>query len=326
MSTERLLGDSKVLHKVREVLRRAAAGHATVLIRGESGTGKELVARAVHAESPRAERPFVKIDCTSLPDALLESELFGYERGAFTGADARKQGRVELADGGTLFLDEVGELGMPVQAKLLRLLQDREIERLGGTRTLSMDVRVVAATHRDLETMVARGQFRQDLFYRLNVVPLWLPPLRARRADIELLARHFVATFAAANDEPITIDDEALRLLRRQRWPGNVRQLQNMIERLVVLATGPTIDKAAVSAELSQRVRFETQPNTTQADITKSAERDAVVPLDAEVHASERRALRRALEHARGNRAQAARLLGISRSTFYAKLAEHGLS
>jgi two-component system response regulator AtoC len=317
------------------VLQRAAPGNATVLIRGESGTGKDLVARALHDLSARASQPFVKIDCASLPEALLESELFGYEKGAFTGAVARKPGRVELAERGTLFLDEIGELTAPLQAKLLRLLQDRELERLGGTKTIKVDVRVVAATHRDLETMVERGQFRQDLFYRLNVVPLWLPPLRARRDDIELLARHFCKVFGAANGKPdIALQPEALRALRGQRWPGNVRQLQNFMERLVVLADGPNLGEDSIRAELSRQVRFVTQPGTsggarlarsiaTQVDVPGAA--SVVGPLDAELRVAEKKAIERALRHAGGNRSLAARLLGVSRSTLYAKLEEHGL-
>jgi two-component system response regulator AtoC len=314
-------------------LERAAPGSATILVRGESGTGKELVARAIHERSPRKSGPFVKIDCASLPEQLLESELFGYEKGAFTGAVSRKLGRVELAGGGTLFLDEIGELGAPIQAKLLRLLQDRELERLGGTRTYSVDVRVVAATHRDLETMVERGQFRQDLFYRLNVVPLWLPPLRARRDDVELLARHFCSLAGAANGKPsVALDERAIRLLRRQRWPGNVRQLQNFVERLVVLSAAATIGEDEVRAELERQVKFVTQPNTTTVSRGASAAASGVPAASAsvralsdELSAAEKSALERAIALSGGNRSQAARLLGISRSTLYAKLAEYGL-
>jgi len=322
-----ILGESRVIQQACSVLRRAAAGTSTVLVRGESGTGKELVARALHEQSPRAAGPFVKIDCASLPEALLESELFGYEKGAFTGAVGKKPGRVELAEGGTLFLDEIGELSATLQAKLLRLLQDRELERLGGTKTIRVDVRVVAATHRDLETMIERGQFRQDLFYRLNVVPLWLPPLRARRSDIDLLARHFVASFGAANGKPsMEIGPAALKVLRGQRWPGNVRQLQNVVERLVVLAESSTITEEAVRAELSQQVRFVTQPNTTGLPAAPVGAASVVGPLDAEMREAEKKALARALKHAGGNRTLAARLLGVSRSTFYEKFAEYGLS
>jgi two-component system response regulator AtoC len=275
----------------------------------------------------------VKIDCASLPEALLESELFGHEKGAFTGAVARKPGRVELAEGGTLLLDEIGELTLPLQAKLLRLLQDREFERLGSTKTIKVDVRVVAATHRDLESMVERGQFRQDLFYRLNVVPLWLPPLRARRNDIELLARHFCSVFGAANGKAgAQLTDGAMRALRGQRWPGNVRQLQNFIERLVVLSDRDLIDENQFRLELSRHVRFITEPGTSGSGKQDPAphhepanEPSVVGPLDAEVHNAEHKALERALRHAAGNRSLAARLLGVSRSTLYTKLEEHGL-
>ncbi len=351
-----IIGDSPTMRQVYATLERAAQGTATVLVRGESGTGKELAARAIHDASPRAAGPFVKIDCTSLPEHLLESELFGYEKGAFTGAAARKPGRAELADKGTLFLDEIGELSMPLQAKLLRLLQDRQIERLGGTKTISVDVRVVAATHRDLESMVERQTFRLDLFYRLNVVPLWLPPLRARREDIDVLVEHFCKMLGRANGKPhIGIEREAVKALRGQRWPGNVRQLQNFVERLVVLSNGPAITEADVRTELSRQVRFATQPGTvlrmqptafapaTPASASEPAppsDRTSVdamppglpteavqpvLPLDMEVRAAEKKALERALTVAKHNRSLAARLLGVSRSTLYAKLEEHGL-
>ena len=202
-----ILGESAAMRQAYATLKRAAQGTATVLVRGESGTGKELIARAIHETSPRAAQPFLKIDCTALPENLLDSELFGYERGAFTGAVSRKPGRVELADKGTLFLDEIGELSLSLQAKLLRLLQDRQFERLGGIKPISVDVRIVAATHRDLDAMIERGQFRLDLFYRLNVIPLWLPPLRARREDIELLATAFCSASAKANSKPDIVID-----------------------------------------------------------------------------------------------------------------------
>src|SRR5882724_7348406 len=259
-----IIGDSPTMRQVYATLERAAQGTATVLVRGESGTGKELAARAIHDASPRASGPFVKIDCTSLPEHLLESELFGYEKGAFTGAVARKPGRAELADKGTLFLDEIGELSLSLQAKLLRLLQDRVIERLGGTKTIPVDVRVVAATHRDLESMVERQQFRLDLFYRLNVVPLWLPPLRARREDIDILVQHFCRVLGPPNGKPgMAIEPAAVKALRGQRWPGNVRQLQNFIERLVVLNPGMLIREEDVRIELSNQVSFSTQPGTS---------------------------------------------------------------
>lgn len=328
-----LLGGSPLLQDALALLKRVAVSNSTVLIRGESGTGKELAARAVHRHSTRSSAPFVKIDCTSLPENLLESELFGYEKGAFTGATTRKLGRIELARGGTAFLDEVGELTLPLQAKLLRLLQDREIERLGGTKTLQVDVRMVAATHRDLETMVDRGQFRADLFYRLNVVEVWLPPLRARREDIPSLAQHFCETFASDNRNPgVTLDEAALRVLRNQRWPGNVRQLQNLVERLVVTSASRTVREADVRAELEKQVRFVTQPGSVSGTLAPCHAPEPATPDDAGVgglrverQSAERSAVQRALSEARGNRTLAARLLGVSRSTLYLKLEEHGL-
>jgi len=334
-----MLGESPAMRKVYETLERAAQSTATVLVRGENGTGKELVARAIHDASPRREFPFVKIDCASLPEQLLESELFGHERGAFTGAVVRKPGRAELADGGTLFLDEIGELTVTLQAKLLRLLQDRQIERLGGTKTIKLDIRVVAATHRDLDGMVSRGEFRQDLFFRLNVVDLWLPPLRARREDIAPLSQHFCAASGAANGKPgARLNEGALRALKAQKWPGNVRQLQNFVERLVVLSPSDELGEADVRAALTGHVHFETQPATEAsrpippsdqvpplATATGATSSIPVMPLDVALRSAEKSALEVALRAAKGNRSSAAKLLGISRSTLYAKLTEHGL-
>jgi two-component system, NtrC family, response regulator AtoC len=327
VDADMVFGRSAAMNALRDLLQQVSKTSSTVLVRGESGTGKELVARALHRMSLRAERPFIKIDCTSLPETLIESELFGYEKGAFTGATAQKVGRVQLAHGGTLFLDEIGELGAPVQAKLLRLLQDREIERLGGKKAIRVDVRVVAATHRDLETMVARGSFRQDLFYRLNVVPLWIAPLRARRGDIEELAEHFCAQAAGVSGKPgARLSAEAVRLLAGQRWPGNVRQLQNFVERLVVLCAGSSVSEADVRAELAGPVRFATESGLADADaIPAPISGGRVVHLDEALRAAEREALLRALKHSGGNRSAAARLLGVSRSTLYSKLQEHGL-
>ena len=328
IGTGSMLGDSPAMREVYSVLKRAAPLDATVLVRGESGTGKELVARAIHQMSPRSAAPLVKIDCASLPENLLESELFGYEKGAFTGAVGRKPGRVELAEGGTLFLDEIGEVPVSLQAKLLRVLQDREFERLGGTKTLKANVRIVAATHRDLETMITHREFRQDLFYRLHVVPIWLTPLRTRREDIDVLATHFCTSFAAAHGKPgLTLAPDALRALRTQRWPGNVRQLQNFIERLVVLSDAPTLGDAEVRGELGRAVRLSTQPASSGAGtaVGRATGTSTIGPLDVKVREVERRALVRALDRSAGNRALAARLLDVSRSTLYAKLEEYGL-
>jgi two-component system response regulator AtoC len=321
-----LLGETEPMKKLRELIQKTAAGTSTTLVRGETGTGKELVARAVHAQSPRRDKPFVKIDCASLPDALLESELFGYEKGAFTGAVARKPGRIELAEGGTLFLDEIGEISPALQAKLLRLLQDREFERLGGRQTLRIDVRFVLATHRDLETMVENGSFRSDLFHRLNVVSLWIPPLRARRDDVPLLAREFTDRACAAADKlPLAISDDALRLLRSQRWPGNVRQLENFIERLVVLSDGQTLTPADVERELVQKPEFLTQRTETRGSTTDVDPGAIPEELSETVRRAERAALLSALKRTDGNRTIAARVLGVSRATLYNKLKELGI-
>jgi DNA-binding NtrC family response regulator len=321
-----LLGESEGMRKLRDLIKRTASGTATTLIRGETGTGKELVARAVHALSPRKDRPFVKIDCASLPDTLLESELFGYERGAFTGAVARKIGRVELAERGTIFLDEIGEISLVLQAKLLRLLQDREFERLGSRTTQRIDVRFVLATHRDLDAMVENGTFRHDLFQRFNVVTLWIPPLRARRDDIEVLAREFTKRFGAENDKKnIELTTEAVRVLRSQRWPGNVRQLENFIERLVVLADGNKITAADVEREFVQKPEFQTQ--RTDGAFANTTEQDGGPPqeLAEAVRKAEKAALLAALKRAAGNRSVAARVLGVSRATLYNKLKELGI-
>ena len=318
------VGRSAGLTEVQALLKRAAAGTATVLLRGESGTGKELAAKALHDASPRRAGPFVKLHCAALPDTLLESELFGYEKGAFTGAATRKPGRVELAQGGTLFLDEIGDITPQVQVKLLRLLQEREFERLGGTQTLKVDVRFVAATHRNLEDMVQKGEFREDLFYRLNVVPVWLPPLRARPDDIEALALHFLDVHSRANArQPLTLTPEALAVLQVQPWPGNVRQLQNFIERLVVLSDGPELSGEDVSRELTRQPGIvpTPAPSAPAAPLTGSEART----LESQRKDTERQALVDALKRAGDNRTLAARLLGISRRTLYNKLEEYGL-
>ena len=308
-----LLGESEAMREVQRLIDRAAATDATVLVRGESGTGKELAARALHERSRRRSGPFVKVHCAALPDALLESELFGYEKGAFTGAACRKPGRVELAEGGTLFLDEIGDVTPAVQVKLLRLLQDRAYERLGGTRTLHADVRFVAATHRNLEEMIEAGQFREDLFYRLNVVPIWIPPLRDRPGDVARLAREFSEAIAsAAGRRGAGLSDDAVERLAAHRWTGNVRQLQNLIERLIVLSDGPSISLADVERELS---REPAKPTGVPQELS----------LGARTSTAEREALQEALTRAGDNRSLAARLLGISRRTLYSKLAEHGL-
>ena len=239
---EQIIGGSPALESVLQEVELVSPTDSTVLIQGETGTGKELIARAIHKLSHRSGRPFLKLNCAAIPFDLLESELFGHERGAFTGAIAQKLGRFELADKGTFFLDEVGDIPLGLQPKLLRLLQEREIERLGSTRTYRVDVRVVAATNRDLASMVERNQFREDLYYRLNVFPILMPPLRERSEDILLLVRHFVKHFADRMNRTIeTIPSETMQALTRCSWPGNIRELQNVIERAVILSPGPVL-------------------------------------------------------------------------------------
>jgi two-component system, NtrC family, response regulator AtoC len=314
-ATQALVGEAPALEEARQLILKAAASQATVLVLGETGTGKELAARAIHLASARAKGAFVHLDCGALPETLFESELFGYERGAFTGAMARKPGRVELAQGGTLFLDEVGELSLSSQVKLLRLLQEREFERLGGTETLKADVRVVAATHQVLAEMVQAGRFREDLRYRLEVIPITMPTLRSRPEDVPGLVRHFLTTLGASNGRPgVTVSPPALELLSRQRWPGNVRQLQNFVERLLVLSEGTTLGLAEVAREL-ERTDGAAPP----------AAKAGGASLEARRQGAERDAVAEALRKARGNRSLAARLLGVSRRTLYNKLEALGL-
>jgi DNA-binding NtrC family response regulator len=240
-----MLGDSPVMAGLKQTVERAARSTATVLVRGESGTGKELVARALHEQSPRAAGPFVKVNCAALTETLLTSELFGHEKGSFTGATEQRPGRFELADGGTLLLDEISEISPELQAKLLRVLEEREFERVGGGRPIKVDVRVVATTNRDLGLEVAERRFREDLFYRLNVVPVVIPPLRERAGDVPGLIDHYLATLSAETGAQVTLSDDALALLAAYRWPGNVRELVNVVERLVVLGEG-AMDAAAL--------------------------------------------------------------------------------
>jgi len=322
----RMIGNSPAMERLRAGVRKSSKGIATVLIRGESGTGKELVARQLHELGDRRSGPFIKMHCAALPDTLLESELFGYEKGAFSGAVSRKAGRVELAEHGTLFLDEIGDVTPATQVKLLRLLQDRQYERLGGTQTLNADVRFVAATHRDLEAMTASGEFRQDLFYRLNVVCLWTPPLRERMEDFETLAIHFCHSAAAANGRAaVALDVEALDLLGKQPWPGNVRHLQNCIERLVVLSSGARISKADAEREIGPRpaplVLALSGDFAPQVSMESS-----VTDLREAVQKAERRALEKALRATKGNRDAAARVLRISRRALNYKLREYGIT
>ncbi|MBM4040053.1 MAG: sigma-54-dependent Fis family transcriptional regulator [Planctomycetes bacterium] len=301
-----LVGRSPALLDVLRVVRRVAPSSATVLIEGESGTGKELVADALHSWSRRADGPLVKVSCAALPETLLEAELFGHERGAFTGALFQKKGRFELAHGGTLFLDEVAQLSPAVQVKLLRVLQAGEFERLGGTQTLKADVRLVAATNTNLEGMLATGRFREDLYYRLNVVRLQLPPLRERREDIPLLADHFVALYRRRNGRQIEgISGAALELLLNYPWPGNVRELEHAIERAVVLAEGPILQPGDLPCHVAT---IEHRP------------REVRVPLGTTLREVEDQVIRRTLAQTGGDKTAAAALLGIGRRTIYRHL------
>jgi two-component system NtrC family response regulator/two-component system response regulator HydG len=305
-----IVGDSAALQGVFEVVKRAAPTKATVLLLGESGTGKELVAQAIHQESPRREQPFIKVSCAALSESLLESELFGHERGSFTGAVGRREGRFELADGGTLFLDEIGEIPASVQVKLLRALQQREFERVGGTETLKVDVRVVAATNRDLAAEVAAGRFREDLYYRLNVVAVTLPPLRTRKGDIPALVSHFTQKFDKAYDKSVRgLLPGTLNALLRYDWPGNVRELENVIERAVVLSGG-----ALLSAD--------ELPPVLRGPESGAARPGGMIP-GATMRELEREAILRTLEVVDGSTTRAAEMLGISPRKIQYRLKEY---
>jgi len=310
-----LLGKSTAVTALREQITRAARGHATVIIRGERGTGKELVARAIHTESKRAQGPLEKLNCAAVPRDLIESELFGHEAGAFTGATKQRRGKFERASGGSLFLDEIGDMPLAMQAKLLRVLQEREIERVGGNETIEVDVRVVAATNRELDKLVAKDLFRADLYDRINVIPLLVPPLRARRDDIPLLARHFLQIAAHTNDRPdISISDDAIAALTAYSFPGNVRELRNIIERLVILTPDEKIDSSDVDACLGGI-----------GGIKGDGLYRPGVPFKVMVEEAERTIISEALQQHGGQMAATARTLGLERSHLYKKCKALGL-
>ncbi|HHV79537.1 MAG TPA: sigma 54-interacting transcriptional regulator [Firmicutes bacterium] len=312
-----IVGESEVMKAALSLAARVAPTNATVLITGESGVGKELVARAIHFSSPRAHMPLICVDCASIPETLVESELFGYEEGAFTGArKGGKPGKAELAQGGTLFFDEVGDMGPIMQAKVLRLLQEREFERIGSTKTTKVDIRVIAATNRDLWHMVREGKFREDLYYRLNVVSIVIPPLRARKLDIPALCQRFLDEFTAANGKSLRLSDDLLRALMDYDWPGNVRELRNVIEHCAVVATdGGVLSPSHLPAYLKTRL------HTAAIRVPEQKERNLRRVLDS----TEREVILTALAQAGGNKTRAMQLLGISRRTFYKKLRRHGL-
>jgi len=304
-----IIGTSGRMREVFEMIERVAKSNATILIRGESGTGKEMVASALHYNSLRADKPFIKVNLASLPETLVESELFGHERGAFTGAMQRKQGRFELAQGGTIFLDEIGDLSLNVQLKLLRVIQEREFTRVGGTATLKADIRLLAATHRDLEQSMSQGIFREDLYYRLNVFPIYLPPLRERMADIPALSEYFLNKYAEEHAKPVKrLSAPALDLLMQYPWPGNVRELENIIERAVLVCDEDTI----LSVHL---------PPTLQRQEPGGDHRG----LSAQVEHLERELITEALRQTRGNQSQAAQILDTSLRILGYKIKQYGI-
>jgi two-component system, NtrC family, response regulator AtoC len=332
-----LVGDSPEMHAIFSVIAKVADTPSTVLITGESGTGKELVAKALHEHSSRKSGPFIKINCAAIPKTLMESELFGYEKGAFTGATSSKPGRFELADGGTLFLDEIGEIPVEMQVKLLRAIQESEFERVGGIKTIKVDVRLITATNRDLEKETREGNFRDDLFYRLNVVPLAIPPLRSRSDDIPLLVDHIIGKFNERLKKKVRgISDEAMRVLQLHTWPGNIRELENVLERTILFCTGDRIEVGDLPADL--RVEGEAlvrQLSTQEIAVPVVAagmperEQTGSTSLKAMVRAEtsrvEREAIARALDETGGNVTQAAKLLKISRKSLQMKMKEFGL-
>jgi DNA-binding NtrC family response regulator len=309
---DNIIGRSPAMQEIFDTIERVAPTRATVLLAGESGVGKDLVARAIHFHSPRRDRPLVKINCTAIPENLMESELFGYEKGAFTGANTTKPGKFEQADTGTVFLDEIGDVPGPIQVKLLRVLQEREFERLGSNVTRHIDVRVIAATNQDLRAALEQGTFRQDLYYRLNVVPLNIPSLRERKQDIPFLANHFVKKLAPdAGCRVESITDAAMEKLTAYHWPGNVRELENVIERSLVMAKGTALDAADIKLESAPRVKPQNETH--------------FLPEGMSLDAYEQEIIREALRRADGNKSQAARMLGLTRNALRYRLTQMGL-
>ena len=309
---DNIVGRSTPMQQIFATILRVAPTRATVLLAGESGVGKDLIARAIHFHSPRKDRPFVKINCTAIPENLMESELFGYEKGAFTGANTSKPGKFEQADTGTVFLDEIGDVPASIQVKLLRVLQEREFERLGSNVTRHIDVRVIAATNQDLRAALEQGTFREDLYYRLNVVPLNIPSLRERKQDIPFLANHFVQKLAPDTGSRVeSITDAAMEKLMAYHWPGNVRELENVIERSLVMCTGTQLDAADIKLESAPRPRQQTDNH--------------FLPEGMSLDTYEQELIREALRRADGNKSQAARLLGLTRNALRYRLTQMGL-
>ena len=309
---DNMVGRSEAMREIFATIDRVAPTRATVLLCGESGVGKDLIARAIHHHSPRTDRPFVKINCTALPENLMVSELFGYEKGAFTGASISKPGKFEQADTGTVFLDEIGDVPPSIQVKLLRILQEREFERLGSNKTRHVDVRVLAATNVDLRAALEQGAFREDLYYRLNVLPINIPPLRDRKEDIPFLAHHFVRKLSKDLGSRVeSISDAAIQRLMEYHWPGNVRELENVLERSLVLANGAVLDAADIRLDLAPKTRLAVTGDFLPEGMTLDAYEQSII--------------REALHRANGNKSQAARLLGLTRNALRYRLSQMGL-
>ena len=305
----RLFGNSPAMQQVYTLIDQVAPTKATVLVTGESGTGKELAARSIHMASKRQNQPFVSINCAAIPEGLMESELFGHERGAFTGAELKRKGKFELADKGTLLLDELGDLPGPLQAKLLRVLQESQFERVGGSKSISVDVRILACTSKDLQKEVEEGRFRQDLLYRLQVIPLRMPPLREHKDDIELLCKMFLQEFNSLHGKSVTITSGAIHCLRAYNFPGNARELRNLMERASVLCQGPEITPADLPADINNRTKTD----------------DVGFNLSKNMAFAERNCLLKALRQSNGNRTETSKLLGISRKNLWEKMKTHNI-
>ena len=303
-SHQKIIGNSDAVFKVHQLIQRVAPTDSTVMINGESGTGKELAATAIYRAGNRADKPYIRVNCAAIPEGLIESELFGHEKGAFTGADSRRQGRFEMADGGTLLLDEIGDMPLSIQAKLLRILQEGECERVGGTRTISLDVRILCATAKSLDEEVKAGRFRQDLLYRINVIPLTMPPLRDRKEDIPLLIDHFIEEFSIKRGTPLSLSPEAMITMLNYNFPGNVRELKNIIERASVLAPKCVITLADLPSDLRDTLENRSNP----------------VPLSTALARTEKQCILNALTATEGNRTKAADMLGISRKNLWEKM------
>ena len=307
-----IIGSSKSIKSLHAMIEQVAAADTTVLITGESGTGKELVAAAIHFNSQRSKGPYIRINCAAIPESLMESELFGHEKGSFTGADIRKIGKFEAANGGTILLDEIGEMPLPLQVKLLRVLQEREIERVGGNKTIKVDVRIICSTGKNLAEEARKGSFREDLYYRLQVIPIVIPPLRERKEDIPELCQYFLDEFSRERNEPLKMTEQTLHSLMEYDYPGNVRELKNIVERISVLAPEPVIEPWHLPADL--------------AGSPEEVSDQSLLNLSAAVAAAERNCILKALRNTGGKRAQAAELLGISRKNLWEKLKHHNLS